>query len=124
MIYELSSSKIFRLTCFVLMALILNSCYSYFIIKEKSNDDVAKVKLKDGSEIILKDSLNIIEKIDSSSIMYKKPDGNLYSINTGDIAELYEYKFDIKKTSFMVLFSAIGIRLLLEVILHFKYSER
>jgi hypothetical protein len=98
--------------------LIVNGCYSHFVIDENTAKNVlkqkgiSKVMLKDETEINFIDKENYLVSVDWDNLTYGDINGNEHKVLFNDVMKWYEYQFDGGKTFFSILWIGFSIILL------------
>lgn len=116
MILKIYKSRLFRSLIYFFIAIILNSCYSDYIVRDLNYTDietsaVLKIYLKDGRTLDLtnRNNPNQITGFNENDITYKNRDGNTFKILKETIDHLYNERFSY----FNTLLAAIGIGIVL-----------
>jgi hypothetical protein len=111
---EILIAKSFQVICFVLIALMLQNCYSNFAIANPLNKNIldskniSKIKLKDGSEFVL-DSGSKLEFPNVDNMLIKNSHGTERIIALRLIDEVYESKIDEVKTFYTFFFGTVAL---------------
>lgn len=107
-------AKYLRLFSLTTTILFFSGCYSYFAVNSSSNADkisthkIARIRLKDNSEIDIRENSSITS-IGKDSIQFTDAKGNPRVLDKNDILKKYEYHIDEAKTIYTIIFGSAAI---------------
>lgn len=112
MIHKILVSRAFSGICGILILMNLCGCYSAFLIDPKENLEqtkIARVVLKDDSELIFNDESNKLVELTKENLVYLDSIGAKHIVPISDVRRFYEYKIDGTKIIFGTLWVAMGL---------------
>lgn len=115
MITKIACSKSVNVISLFLIMLIVNGCYSHFVIDENAaknvlqQKDISKIMLKDETEINFIGKENYLVSVDWDNLTYRDMNGNEHKVLFNDVMKWYEYQLDSGKTFFSIIWIGFGL---------------